>query len=274
MIKQFLIGAIASFILLAPGQSVVAQTATSLSDVAQVSLLPGWRTDQGTHMAGLRIELAPGWKTYWRAPGDAGIPPRFDWAGSENLESVQLHWPIPEVFNLNGLQTLAYKGVVVIPLELTPDSLGAGTIQLRGTMEFGVCEEICVPMSVRVEANLPNGGGVDSSIQRSLANRPKSAAAAGIRAAICKVEPISDGLRLTAGIDLPPLGGKEVAVVELPDRSIWISEATTKRVSGHLSATVDMVPPNGQPFALARSDVRISIFGAKGAIDIQGCKAG
>ena len=50
--------------------------------VADVSILPGWRTAAGTHMTALRVKLAPGWKTYWRAPGDAGIPPRFDWTGT------------------------------------------------------------------------------------------------------------------------------------------------------------------------------------------------
>ena len=64
-----------------------------LDEVVSASVLTGWRMENGHHMAALRITLAPGWKTYWRAPGEAGIPPRFDWTGSDNLSAVTVHWP-------------------------------------------------------------------------------------------------------------------------------------------------------------------------------------
>ena len=68
----------------------------------------GWQMQNGHHMAGLSLQLAPDWKTYWRAPGEAGIPPLFDWSGSTNVQSVRVHWPSPVVFHLNGMQTIGY----------------------------------------------------------------------------------------------------------------------------------------------------------------------
>ncbi|HCX68676.1 MAG TPA: hypothetical protein DHK64_14410, partial [Rhodobiaceae bacterium] len=54
--------------------------------------------------AGLHLELSKGWKTYWRSPGEVGIPPSIDWAGSENIENVEFLWPAPERFTAFGIE--------------------------------------------------------------------------------------------------------------------------------------------------------------------------
>jgi len=164
--------------------------------------------------------------------------------------------------------------VVVIPIELTPSQSTDGVISIRGQMDIGVCEDICIPMSVDLTADLPNSGAPDAAIQASLANRPTPAAKAGLRSATCSIEPISDGLKFSAKFDLPSQGGSEVVVFELPDKSIWIDEAQSSRSGRQLTASTDFVPPEGGPFALARSDVRMTVFGSNGAVDIQGCAAG
>jgi len=243
----------------------------SADDVADFDILPGWRTETGTYMTALRIRLAPGWKTYWRAPGDGGIPPRFDWDGSRNLGAVRFHWPAPEVFHQNGMRTIAYQGELVLPIELTPRQPGRD-VALRAEIELGVCQDICMPVQVRVSADLDGAGSRDARIRGALNARPDTAREAGMAGIDCSVEPISDGLRLTARIELPRIGPEEVAVFELPDQTIWVSEAATRRDGGHLVASADMVPPGNKPFALDRGDVRITVLGAGRAVDIQGCR--
>ncbi len=250
------------------------QSLLSLDDVAKVSVLPGWRTAQGTHMAAIRIELAHGWKTYWRAPGSSGLPTRFDWSATKNIANVKIHWPTPKVFDPDAARTYGYKGVVVIPVELTLGNDHTGPISVRASMDFGVCEEICVPMSVDLAAELPVSASVDHTITASLRHLPVTAASAGLRAATCSVEPISDGLRISADLDLPTQGGKEVVVFELPDQSIWIAESQATRNGRHLTAVTDLVPANGAPFMLSRADVRMTVFGENGTVDVQGCTAG
>src|SRR5262249_59326870 len=61
---------------------------------------------------GLQFTLKPGWKTYWRSPGDAGLPVTVDWAGSTNVASAVMAWPVPHRFFLNGLGTFRYEGEV------------------------------------------------------------------------------------------------------------------------------------------------------------------
>ena len=72
---------------------------------AAVGTLDGWRQPDGSRLAAVEIRLAPGWHTYWRVPGDAGIPPSFDWSGSSNLASVAYEWPRPEIFDSFGMRT-------------------------------------------------------------------------------------------------------------------------------------------------------------------------
>src|SRR5262245_44570022 len=68
--------------------------------------------------AGIEIRLAPGWKTYWRYPGDSGMPPRFDFAGSANVQQVNVLWPAPHRFADGSGQSIGYSGNVVLPLQV------------------------------------------------------------------------------------------------------------------------------------------------------------
>lgn len=238
-------------------------------DLVRAELLGGWRTADGVQMAGLRLVLAPGWKTYWRAPGDAGIPPAADWTGSENLGAVRLHFPRPEVFEVSGLRTLGYSDEVVLPIEITPAD-PSRPVALQGEIGIGVCAEICVPVTLRLAAPLPMPGGPDTAISAALAARPDPVAP-GLR---CRVEPLRDGLRVTAEIDHPPLGPGEVAVIETDDPRVWVSEAMVRREAGAITVTADLVPPDAQPFALDRGRVTITLISGPEAVEIRGCPAG
>lgn len=242
----------------------------SIDDVADLKFLPGWRTETGTYMTALRVELAPGWKTYWRAPGQAGIPPRFDWEGSRNLSAVRFHWPTPKVYMVNGLRTIGYTDELVLPIELTPEQRGQD-ITLRAQVELGVCQDICIPVTVGVDADLQGAGTSNAQIRDAMNARPATAREAGLRSISCAVEPISDGLRLTADIDMPSLGSDEIAVFELPDQTIWVAEADARRQGSTLTAVTEMVPPSNGPFDLDRSQVRITVLAAGQAVDISGC---
>ncbi|MGH1331836.1 MAG: protein-disulfide reductase DsbD domain-containing protein [Paracoccaceae bacterium] len=243
-----------------------------LASKAIVDVLPGWRQSGGAHMAALRVRLAPGWKTYWRAPGSAGIPPRFGWNGSRNLQGVTFHWPVPQVFEQNGMRSIGYADELILPMELTARDPSA-PISLRAEVELGVCLEICMPLTVRISAELPQvkGRAAHPAITSALRNRPATAAEAGVSEITCSATPIADGMRLTASFLMPSLGAREIAIVELSDQTIWIAEAQTARAGGKITTHADMVPPQAAPFLLDRSDVRITMLGSKGAVDILGC---
>ena len=246
--------------------------ATTQDEVLSATILPGWQMKNGHHMAAIDLTLAPQWKTYWRAPGDAGIPPLFDWSGSQNVKAVTIHWPSPQVFHTNGMQTVGYHDRLVLPVEVTPLDPGQ-PILLRAQVDLGVCKDICMPAAVQLQAELTAPGKPDEAIRAALKARPNSGAEAGLAKIVCVLDPIADGLRLTATLTLPTRGPQEVVVFEAGNTSVWVSEAATSRQGGVLTSVAEMVESSGAPFALDRSAVKVTVLGVGRAVEITGCPA-
>lgn len=230
-------------------------------------LRPGWVTDTGTRIAALELTLAPGWKTYWRVPGDAGVPPHLDFAASHNLADLRVVWPAPAVFEVNGLRSVGYHDALLLPLVLAPRD-PSQPVTLAAELEIGICHEICVPVHLRLQADLSGPGAPDPEIAAALATAPKPRP--GL--ARCTVAPIRDGMRVSAAIELPAAPG-EVALFELRSAPIWVSEPQMRREGGVLWAEAEFVPESGQPFALDQNDLRLTVVSAAGAIEIDGCPA-
>ena len=238
-------------------------------------ILPGWVRSDGTRMAAVKITLEPGWKTYWRTPGDAGIPPQFDWSGSANLQGdIGIIWPTPEIQKQNGMRTIGYSDEVVLPITVSPRRSGK-PVKLRATVDIGVCKDICVPYQLKLAATLDsNSTKPTPAIAAALAARPYGAAEAGVSKATCALRPISDGLEIETRITLPAMGGREVVVIEPGQPGVWMSETDTERQGNVLIATGDMVPFDDKPLLIDRSDVIITVLGPNQAVEIKGCTPG
>lgn len=254
-----------ALILTAP----LAAMAQAPSDVVSLTIRPGWETNRGTRMIGLHMRLAPGWHTYWRQPGEAGIPPQFDFRGSGNLKGLQVHWPTPQIFRQNSMVSLGYEGEVILPLELAMDRPGA--IDLKGELMIGVCRDICVPVTLPVSVRIPAEGGKDAALRSALRDQPKSARAAGLPQATCSIEAIADGVRVTVG--LRQVSGAHHVVIEPANSAIWVSSPEVTRHAKSLSATAEMVPPDGKPFLLQRSDLRVTLISDGSVVEYRGCRA-
>jgi DsbC/DsbD-like thiol-disulfide interchange protein len=125
---------------------VLASQASDWSVVngAAIRLLPGDAKPGGDGLAGLEIRLDEGWKTYWRSPGDAGIPPTFDWSKSQNLGSITVLWPAPQRIDDEGGSSAVYKNDTILPLKLTAAD-PSKPIELRLALDYAICHDICVP---------------------------------------------------------------------------------------------------------------------------------
>ena len=128
---------------------------------AQLLSAVGGTGDLSAIPLALHIVLQPGWKTYWRSPGDAGYPPQVDVAGSTNVARAELQWPVPHRFELFGLQTFGYGEEVAFPLMVTPETPGA-PIALTAKIRYLVCEVICVPQDGTLTLDLPGGAAAPS----------------------------------------------------------------------------------------------------------------
>jgi DsbC/DsbD-like thiol-disulfide interchange protein len=106
--------------------------------------------------AGIEIRLSRGWHTYWRYPGDAGVPPRFDFEESQNVKAVEVLWPAPRRLSEAGLETIGYDHDVILPLWVTPrDPAKPVTLQIK--LDYAVCEKLCVPAQSKAALALPVG---------------------------------------------------------------------------------------------------------------------
>ena len=142
----------------APGPS--AQTSISATPwtelhASRVRLVAGRaKSAKGQYFAGLEIVMDDGWKTYWRMPGDSGVPPTFDWAGSANVASTKVLYPAPMRMPEAGGVAIGYKQSVLLPIEITPQD-PCKPVVLKLALEFGVCREICIPATANFDLSIP-----------------------------------------------------------------------------------------------------------------------
>lgn len=247
------------------GLAALPAAAEPVPGLVEARLLPGWVTPEGTRMTALALRLEPGWKTYWRMPGDSGIPPRFDWPAQVEAAYV---WPAPEVIDSGGVRSFGYHDALLLPVELTGDG-AAGPLEVD--VSLGLCETVCVPADLALTA--PAAGSVpDPAIEAALAAVPKR----GAVQPDCTVTEIADGVRVAAslphdGADAPD-AAMELDAAGGEPAQVWVSAPEVALAAGRLTATADFVPPSGKPFPLDPARLRLTLIGEDGAVEVSGCR--
>jgi len=143
-----------------------------------IRLIAGsWRQGASAPMrAGIEIRLKPGWHTYWRYPGDAGVPPRFDFAGSRNVGAVTVLWPAPRRMMEQGLSVIGYADDVILPLSIEPRN-GTEPVTLRLKADYAVCEKLCLPAQGALQLALAAGNSPwDAALAEAKSRVPKKRA--------------------------------------------------------------------------------------------------
>lgn len=206
---------------------------------ATITLIDSGEMRDGARMAGLEINLQPDFKTYWRTPGDSGLPPVFDWARSKNVRQVDVLWPVPQRFDDQAGSSIGYEGKIILPLavRLTDPSQEA---VLTLTLSYGVCKTICIPVKSEATVRLPAGARSlpgAATIQKAMATVPVSAKLdSGAVPGIVSAKLIKDGPKWALEAEtLVPEGGKIVDLfVEGPDS--WLFGASVPIVTGKAQA--------------------------------------
>lgn len=239
---------------------------------AAVALIPGWTEADGARIAAVRLDLAPGWKTYWRNPGDAGIPPRFDWSGSDNVASVEVIWPRPHAFEFFGIRTLGYKGEVTLPLRVIPED-PAHSATLRLSVDFGVCSDVCVPETAALSTELPaaaTAAAASPRIAEALSKRILAGPASGLAVERCTIAGAGaqrrfEGVFRTAR----PFDATPVAVIEAGDE-VWFAPAEVRIENGAVlvEAAMETASPD---LWVGRDAVSVTLLGEDQAFAAPRC---
>ena len=107
-------------------------------------------------IVGLEYQMEPGWKTYWKSPGDGGFAQNISWDNSYNVKNVEILWPTPVEFEILGLKSLGYKNNVIFPLEVEIINKSENTF-LNLHVSFLICKDICIPGDARIFLEIPSG---------------------------------------------------------------------------------------------------------------------
>ncbi|MDA5193357.1 protein-disulfide reductase DsbD domain-containing protein [Govanella unica] len=215
---------------------------------------------------GWQVALKGKWKTYWRAPGDAGLPPDWDWAGSTNVADVSVGWPAPERMSVFGLDSYIYRNDVVLPLHVRLKNPGQAA-DLRLKVDYMVCEEICVPLEARYRLFVPAGTAQPTAeaalIRLYEARIPHQKGPVSISAAQYETHCGKPRLTLTLAAALPKKAAIDVyvdgpdgvtygrPVVAADGRRLTLDVRGLKSVDPRKAEPIHLVlrPPAGQPIA-------------------------
>ena len=139
------------------------------SEVRVISPYTATGENEATVPLGLEFKMNEGWHIYWRTPGEAGLPPQLDYGQSLNIQDVSFSWPVPVRDVQFGIETFIYKDTVVLPFNVTLQQPGQ-PLDLRGRVDFLICEEVCIPDTVDVAFSLPGGPARVAANEAALLN--------------------------------------------------------------------------------------------------------
>ena len=150
MMKAALPASALLFALLAAGPALASSSEWFETDGARVRLVTTGKADPDGRLTGiLDIDLKPGWKTYWRDPGDAGVPPYVDVAASTNVAGAELDFPAPQRHDEGDFKWAGYDFPVALPVTFTLKTPGEPAI-INADIFLGVCETVCIPVKTKL----------------------------------------------------------------------------------------------------------------------------
>ena len=129
----------------------------SVSETSKLRLIsPYSQNDAKNLLIGLEYEMEPGWKTYWKSPGDGGFAQSISWENSTNVQNVNIQWPTPIEFEILGLTSLGYQNDVIFPLDIELEDESKNTF-LNLHVNFLICKEVCIPGDATLFLEIPSG---------------------------------------------------------------------------------------------------------------------
>jgi suppressor for copper-sensitivity B len=219
---------------------------------------------------GLHVRLEPGWKLYWRSPGDAGVPPVFDWGRSQNLKTADVRWPLPHRFRLFGLETFGYTDEVVFPVRIAAARPGE-PVQIRLHLAYGICKDVCIPYDADLAMELPRGAAT-ASIYTNLIGRfdamvPKRNGSGGLTVESAAVETRDGHASLVVRARSDHAWTAPDLLIEAPPGYAF---ASVRRVAGKKPNDAQFVADfagKAPADRLAGQDVTITLADKRGAVE-------
>ena len=229
---------------------------------SQVRLLQG-EFEGDSWSAGVQIDLAEGWKTYWSMPGEAGIAPHFDWARSLNVADIELRWPAPARYHDASGETIGYADRVVFPVTvrpLDPDQ----PVELVLDLSYAVCRDLCVPARVKLSQTFDRKtamSSLDSVLIGEFDSQVPQPEAQGLGIARASVEDRDGALRLVVVLEGPAADASTDIFVENFERA-YFRAARLEARSGNASIFHLPIDDLASPGELRGQTLRLTVVTA------------
>ncbi|WP_372425358.1 protein-disulfide reductase DsbD domain-containing protein [Salinarimonas chemoclinalis] len=257
-------GALLAAAALVPAAEAAPTGVSPWSDdhASRARLLSGDATPQ-ERWAGLEIEMEPGYRTYWRTPGDSGIPAELDWSGSRNVASVEVEWPAPARFADPYGAYYGYEDHVVLPLRVTPEDPSA-PVSLSLSLFYGVCKEICIPATAEAALTLPpEPVGGTPAIARARETVPaRVALGEAARGLAVRAVAAAGADRLAVTVAAPP---GALLLAEGPDSGWFLAADEAADAHGVVAIEIVHRPRD----ATGELPLRLTLVAPDGAIEVE-----
>jgi thiol:disulfide interchange protein len=149
-----------------------------------------------TLRVGLHLEQDKNWHTYWKSPGDIGLPTSIQWSTPPGVVSTPYEYPVPHKFELQGIVSYGYEDEVVLFTEMTfPADMATGPVTIGLEASWLVCEVSCIPGGVSLERTI--------EVVADWPGTPSAAAAVFDHAASFHPQALPDDLSITGTVSPP-----------------------------------------------------------------------
>ena len=241
-------------------------------DMVEVSFISSvTKVTEEKFYLGLEFKLEPGWKIYWRQPGDSGMPPTLDYKDSVNLKSIEFKWPFPiKEYEAANLLTNIYKGEVVIPLEVTVND-HKKPLNIKAKLNFQVCKDICIPFETNLFINVDSGKSNFTNdfhkIEKALSKVPVDHKTVGIKNIL--INRVSDNSLIFSLESLVDIEEGEIEVfLENKDEYIKVNEINinenlNNKISAKIILDKDISHLNELNIIFVKGNLALSIKGIR-----------
>lgn len=258
----------AAFLLALQGPVVAEATPWAKGAQSEARLIgAGAAPDGGGFLAGIEIRLEPHFITYWRDPGDAGVPPTFSFAGSTNLKSASVRYPAPSRLDEAGAEAFGYEDDVVFPILVEPVD-PSKPVSLAVTLDYASCHDICLPAHADLRLALDRDPAPEATLVRdalAAVPRPSAMGAGGPAPAVLAVTAADPDGTFRVRAALPESGG--TLFVEAPDGWAYMAGPAAPDGPGRAMFPVKRLDaPTGE--ARPSAPLTLTLTSAAGAVEV------
>ena len=239
--------------------------------LVSAKITDGWIEKDQKLIFGLKIDLNKNWKTYWRLPGNAGLEPLFTFDKSENVLAAKIMWPSPIIFGEESLWSIGYKDSVLLPIEVTPIDTSK-PIKLEIQADIGVCEDVCVPVTLNVSYFATPGQNQENyEILGAILSEPIKSDDIGFQPPQCSIKNGELVMEFNEKNVNTGIENIELFVIEVGSSVFYVNSKKAYFFDDRITVSTKNSLETELPGVISRETIKTTIIGSNQSLEFVGC---